>query len=91
MKWLLGYLALMSVLALLLCGADKWKAKRGRWRIPEKTLFLVSGLGGAWGFLLGMLLFRHKTRHWSFRILIPLFSLLWVVACVLLLWKGLPF
>ena len=91
MKWLLGYLALMSVLALLLCGGEKWKARRGRGRIPEKTLFPAPGRGGAWGFLLGMLLFRHKTRHWSFRILIPLFSLLWLAACVLLLWKGLPF
>lgn len=91
MKWLHCYLAGMSLLAFLLCGIDKGKARKGRWRIPEKTLFLVSGLGGAWGFLLGMFCFHHKTRHWSFRILIPLFSLLWLAACALLLWKGLPF
>lgn len=91
MKWLLCYLAGMSLLAFLLCGIDKGKARKGRWRIPEKTLFLVSGLGGAWGFLLGMFCFHHKTRRWSFRILIPLFSLLWLAACALLLWKGLPF
>ena len=87
MKWLTGYLTVMSLLAFLLCGADKWKAKRGRWRIPEKTLLLVSGLGGVWGFLLGMFCFRHKTRHWTFRILIPLFSLLWAVLPAVFWWN----
>lgn len=91
MKWLLLYLAGMSLLAFLLCGIDKRKARKKRWRIPEKTLFLVSGLGGAFGFLLGMFLFHHKTRHWTFRILIPLFCLLWVGIGVLCVWKGLPF
>ena len=71
MKWLLGYLALMSVLALLLCGADKWKAKRGRWRIPEKTLFFLAAIGGSAGATAGMYVFRHKTRHWYFRFGFP--------------------
>lgn len=81
------YLACMNLLAFSLCGADKLKARRNRWRIPEKTLFLVSGLGGAWGFLVGMLLFRHKTRHRSFQILIPLFSVLWLLVTGWLVWK----
>ena len=56
----------MSLAALIVYGADKWKARRGRWRIPEKVLLLLSFFGGAGGGLLGMLLFRHKTRHWYF-------------------------
>lgn len=91
MKWFLLYLAGMSLLAFALCGIDKQKARKKRWRIPEKTLFLVSGLGGAFGFLLGMFVFHHKTRHWAFRILIPIFCLLWVGICVFCVWKGLPF
>ena len=61
-----GYLLCMNLLALLFMYADKRLAKKKKWRIPEKTLFLVVGLGGSLGGLLGMYLFRHKTRHWYF-------------------------
>ena len=47
-------------------GVDKAKARRGAWRVPEKTLFLLPLLGGSVGALLGMLVFRHKTKHWYF-------------------------
>ena len=56
----------MSVLALLLYGADKARARRRAWRIRENVLLGVGILGGAAGGLLGMVLFRHKTRHWFF-------------------------
>ena len=46
---------------------DKRKAKRGAWRVPEKTFFLVALLGGSPGAILGMRLFHHKTRHWYFK------------------------
>lgn len=59
-------LAVLSVLAFALYGADKSRAKRGAWRIRERTLLLVSFFGGAAGGVLGMLAFRHKTRHWYF-------------------------
>ena len=62
----LAVYAAVSVAALIAYGADKWKAKRGKWRIPEKVLLLLSFFGGAVGGLSGMLLFRHKTRHWYF-------------------------
>ena len=62
----LAVYAAVSVAALIAYGADKWKAKRGKWRIPEKVLLGFSLLGGAVGGLLGMLLFRHKTKHWYF-------------------------
>ena len=57
------YLIFMNLLAFLLMGLDKAKARRNRWRIPEKTLFLSSILGGSIGAILGMQVFRHKTKH----------------------------
>ena len=65
------YLIFMNLLAFLLMGLDKAKARRNRWRIPEKTLFLSSILGGSIGAILGMQVFRHKTKHASFRIGMP--------------------
>ncbi|MBQ1250696.1 MAG: DUF1294 domain-containing protein [Clostridia bacterium] len=71
-KYILLWLAGINLLALVLCGIDKWKARRDRWRIPEKTLFLSAILGGSIGLLAGMHLFRHKTKHKSFTIGVPL-------------------
>ena len=61
------YLLAVNLLLFALMGIDKWKAKRGAWRIPEKTLFLTAALGGSVGGILGMKVFRHKTRHNSFK------------------------
>ena len=69
----------MSVIGFALMGADKRRAEKGAWRIPEKVLFGVSFLLGGVGSLVGMFVFRHKTKHASFRILLPL-SALWSLA-----------
>ena len=61
------YFGVINVLGLIVMGADKWKAKHNAWRIPEKTLFLVSLLGGSIGTWAGMYLFRHKTKALVFR------------------------
>ncbi len=74
----------MSLAALILYGADKRKAVRGVWRIPEKVLLGISLLGGAVGGILGMTLFRHKTRHAAFWAA-NLFGLFWQLAVVLIL------
>ena len=63
---LAGYLAAVNLAAFLLMGADKRRARRGGWRVSEKTLFLFPALGGALGGLLGMKVFRHKTKLWYF-------------------------
>ena len=63
---LLWYLAAVNVVTFTVYGIDKRKARRGAWRIPEKTLFLLPLLGGSVGALLGMKVFRHKTKHWYF-------------------------
>ena len=67
----LYYLAIINLVTLCLYGIDKRKAQKGKWRIPERTLFLLPIAGGSVGALLGMYLFRHKTRHWYFKFGIP--------------------
>lgn len=61
------YLLAVNLAAFGVMGIDKRRARRGKRRIPEKTLFLPTVLGGAPGGVLGMQVFRHKTRHWYFR------------------------
>ena len=68
-----GYLVLINLLAFSFYGADKSKARRGAWRIPEKVLLGLAFAGGGTGSLLGMLVFHHKTKKWKFRILVPMF------------------
>lgn len=72
MKYLLIYLLIINALGFLLMRADKARAKKNRWRIPERTLMTVAALGGSLGSLMGMYLFRHKTRHRKFVWGIPL-------------------
>lgn len=68
----LAWLVLANAVGFLLMGADKVRAKRDAWRIPERTLFLTALLGGSAGVWAGMYAFRHKTRHWYFVWGVPL-------------------
>ena len=88
MKLFLIYLAVVNLAAFALMGVDKRRAKRGAWRIPERTLFLPAILGGSPGAILGMQVFRHKTRHRQFAVGIPLILLVQLVIVGLLIWKG---
>lgn len=72
MNGLTLWLALVNLAAFALMGADKYRAKRGLWRIPERTLFTAALMGGTPGAILGMQLFRHKTRHAEFAVGLPL-------------------
>lgn len=81
-KLLLAWLLAVNGAAFLLMGADKRRAKRERWRISEKTLFLPALLGGTPGAIAGMHLFRHKTKHWYFRYGLPALLLVQVAAAV---------
>ncbi|MDD6646695.1 MAG: DUF1294 domain-containing protein [Firmicutes bacterium] len=78
------YLAVINLTAFVIYGSDKKRAAAGRWRISEGTLLGIALIGGSVGALAGMKCFRHKTRHWKFRILVPLF-LLFHLAVVLML------
>ena len=71
-KILLAYLIIINAAAFILMLADKIKAKRGTWRIPEATLMGIAALGGSVGALAGMYTFRHKTKHIKFTLGIPL-------------------
>lgn len=71
------YLILINLLTFLLYGLDKYKAIRQEWRIPERALLLMAFVGGAFGALSAMRIFRHKTRKGRFKLMIPLFCLLW--------------
>ena len=71
MKILLWYLLIVNAAGFVLMLADKLKAKRGAWRIPEATLMGIAAIGGSVGALAGMYLFRHKTKHIKFTLGIP--------------------
>lgn len=66
-----GWLLLMNGAAFAAFGIDKRRAVSGRWRIRERTLFLLAALGGSAGALAGMYVFRHKTRHRKFTVGLP--------------------
>ena len=73
-------LAIINLIGFVIVAADKHKARHKQWRIPEKTIFLFAIIGGCVGVYLSMLIFRHKTRHWSFMVGIPLILVIQVVA-----------
>ncbi len=78
MKFLYLYLAAINLAAFGLMAADKRRAQKHLWRIPEHTLFAAALLGGSIGAIAGMYLCRHKTRHWYFVLGMPL-----ILACQL--------
>lgn len=80
MKLFLIYLVLINLAAFMAFGIDKSRARNHAWRIPEKTLFLLAAVGGSAGAILGMFFFRHKTRHLSFRIGLPVILLVQIAA-----------
>ena len=85
MQFVFSYLILINVLGLVFMLADKRRAKKNRWRIPEARLMAVALLGGSLGILLGMHLFRHKTKHLKFAIGVPVIFAVQVVLAVLAL------
>lgn len=82
MPIILIYLIIVNLAAFLLMGIDKSKAKRGAWRIPEMVLFLSAIIGGSIGANLGMQIFRHKTKHKSFAIGMPLILVLQIALVI---------
>ena len=78
-KLIVIYLVLVNAVAFLLMLADKLKAKKGAWRIPEATLMGIAAIGGSFGTICGMNLFRHKTKHPKFSIGLPMILALQIV------------
>lgn len=82
---MLIYLLIINAVSFMLMLTDKIKAKKNLWRIPEKILFLAAILGGSVGSLLGMYLLRHKTKHFSFLLGMPLILAIQIVAAVIIM------
>ena len=85
----LAIIAIMNIVAFVLMGYDKKCARQGKWRVPEKRLFLVTACFGGLGGVLGMKVFHHKTQHWYFKVFFPVLlivqiALLAVGACLLM-------
>ena len=78
------YLFVINVLAFGLYSIDKRRAYYNRWRIPEWVLLVSAIVGGAYGAGMAMLLFRHKTRHRSFQIIVPVCFVIWLILLILL-------
>lgn len=76
MRIIIFFFFIFNILTFSLYGLDKRKAIKGQWRISEQTLLIVALFGGSIGALLAMIVFHHKTKHWKFVLLIPLFLII---------------
>ncbi len=79
-----AYLILVNLLAFALYGIDKKKAKKKKYRISESTLLWMARIGGGIGCLVGMHLFHHKTNHKRFKIIVPVWTLIWLFGLIIL-------
>jgi uncharacterized membrane protein YsdA (DUF1294 family) len=75
MNTILGAYVIMNLIGLIVMKADKDRAKKHQYRISEKTLWLIAVFGGAAGTTAGMQLYRHKTKHLSFKFGFPILAL----------------
>ena len=85
MNIILGYLLAVNIATFFLYGIDKYKAKKGRWRISEATLLMMAVIGGSIGAWAGMRLWHHKTMHKKFKYGIPIIIIIQVALAVYLL------
>lgn len=81
---ILIYLAVINVIGFLSMGFDKFKAKHEMWRTKEQTLFLIAAIGGSIGSVIGMYVFRHKTKHTNFTIGMPVILITQIVLVIYL-------
>ena len=79
---ILIYLLVVNIITFLMMGFDKHEAKKGNWRVSEKTLFMLVVLGGSIGGILGMFTFRHKTKKWYFRFGFPIILILQILVVI---------
>ena len=86
----LAITAIMNIASFVLMGHDKKRARQGKWRVPEKALFLVTACFGGLGGVLGMKVFHHKTQHWYFKVFFPVLLIVQIallVVCIYLLMR----
>lgn len=73
------YLISINIIGFFIMWLDKQKARKGSWRIPEKTLFIITAIGGGIGTTTGMYVFRHKTKKLNFVIGFPFITILEII------------
>lgn len=78
-KNIIIYLISINIIGFFIMWLDKRKAIKGSWRIPEKTLFIITAIGGGIGTIAGMYTFRHKTKKLNFVIGLPLITILEII------------
>lgn len=83
-----GYILLLNLVTFVVYGIDKYKSKKGKWRISELTLLTLALLGGSIGAWLAMKTFRHKTMHKKFYIGVPMIITLQIGFAVWMMYKG---
>ena len=76
-------LALLNLISFSMMAYDKHCAKAGKWRVPEKRLFILTACFGGLGGVLGMIICHHKTRHWYFKLFFPMLLLIQIVLLIL--------
>ena len=87
MKNIIIYFLLINIVGFFIMWLDKRKAKKGAWRIPEKTLFIITALGGGIGTIAGMYTFRHKTQKIQFVIGFPFITILEIITIIYFILK----
>lgn len=81
------YFIIINVFGFFIMWLDKRKAKKGTWRISEKTLFIITALGGGIGTTAGMYVFRHKTQKIQFVIGFPFITILEIITIIYFILK----
>ena len=85
LKYIVIYLVMINIIGFLAMYLDKQKARKGYWRISEKALMMLTALGGGIGTLIGMYLFRHKTKKLKFTIGIPVIIIAEILLVIILI------
>ena len=80
------YIVCINIYGFILMGLDKYKARKEKWRIKERTFFIIALLGGAMGAVLGMTMFRHKTQHASFYLGIPIIYIVNILCSLIIIY-----
>ena len=82
MKNFIIYIISINLIGFFIMWLDKHKARKGSWRIPEKTLFIITAIGGGIGTTAGMFVFRHKTKKLNFLIGFPFITILEIILAI---------
>lgn len=82
MQNIIIYFIVINIIGFAIMYIDKQKAKKGKWRIPEKVIFIVTALGGGIGTISGMYTFRHKTQKVGFFVGLPAITIVEIMAII---------